>query len=86
VNTGPLSRAADLGIHPGQRPGGGRAGLYVRTCGLRQSRYRGLSKTHVQHVLTALACNLTRVADWIAAPVTARQGSTRFHALCIAAT
>ncbi|MGP4003100.1 IS1182 family transposase [Streptomyces sp. 8N706] len=57
----------------------------VRTCGLRRSRYRGLPRTHVQHILTALACNLTRVADWIAAPATTRRRSTRFHALCTAA-
>ncbi|MFC9099326.1 transposase [Streptomyces sp. NPDC057072] len=37
----------------------------VRACGLRRTRYRGLPKTHVQHVLTALACNVTRIADWI---------------------
>ncbi|MEV5776830.1 IS1182 family transposase [Streptomyces antimycoticus] len=56
----------------------------VRTCGLRRSRYRGLARTHVQHVLTALACNLTRVADWIAQPTTSRRRSTRFHSLCTA--
>ncbi|WP_455357549.1 transposase [Streptomyces sp. SYSU K217416] len=57
----------------------------VRGHGLRRSRYRGLPKTHVQHVLTALACNLTRVADWIAEPTTTRRRSTRFHTLCTAA-
>jgi hypothetical protein len=51
-----------------------------------QTRYRGLPRAHVQHVLTALACNLTRVADWIAAPDTTHRRSTRFHALCITAT
>ncbi|GDY52087.1 hypothetical protein SVIO_027100 [Streptomyces violaceusniger] len=56
----------------------------VRTCGLRRSRYRGLARTHVQHVLTALACNLTRIADWIAGPTTTCRRSTRFHALCTA--
>lgn len=40
----------------------------VRTHGLRRSRYRGLARTHVQHVLTATACNITRVSDWISAP------------------
>ncbi|MEN8651623.1 transposase [Streptomyces sp. 21So2-11] len=35
----------------------------VRTCGLRRTHYRGLPKTHVQHVLTGLACNVTRIAD-----------------------
>ncbi|AUA17082.1 transposase [Streptomyces sp. SID8382] len=56
----------------------------VRACGLRRSRYRGLAGTHVQHVLTALACNLTRVADWIAQPAANRRRSTRFHSLCTA--
>ncbi|MFE4958652.1 transposase [Streptomyces sp. NPDC056653] len=40
----------------------------VRTCGLRRTRYRGLPKTHVQHVLTGLACNITRITGWIADP------------------
>ncbi|MEU2874685.1 IS1182 family transposase [Streptomyces olivoreticuli] len=57
----------------------------VRTCGLRRTRYRGLRKTHVQHVLTAMPCNLTRVADWIADPPTTRRRSTRFHTLCTTA-
>jgi transposase len=38
----------------------------VRTCGLRRSRYIGLVRTHMQHVLTAAAMNLTRVARWLA--------------------
>ncbi|WP_311766674.1 transposase [Streptomyces rhizosphaericus] len=45
----------------------------VRTCGLRRTRYRGPARTHVQHVLTALACNLTRIADWITGPTTTRR-------------
>ncbi|MGA6160671.1 transposase [Stenotrophomonas sp. NPDC087984] len=57
----------------------------IRTCGLRRSRYRGLARTHVQHVLTALACNLTRVADWIAEPTPTRHRSTRFNSLCTTA-
>lgn len=28
-------------------------------------RYRGLARTHLQHVATAAAINLTRVADWL---------------------
>ncbi|MEU5548060.1 transposase [Streptomyces sioyaensis] len=57
----------------------------IRTSGLRRTRYRGLARTHVQHVLTALACNLTRVTDWITAPPTTHRRSTRFHAPCTAA-
>jgi transposase len=37
----------------------------VRRCGLRRSRYVGLTKVHLQHVLTAAALNLLRVADWL---------------------
>src|SRR5215813_5059028 len=36
----------------------------LRRCDLRQSRYIGLAKTHLQHVLTAVAINLIRVAEW----------------------
>ncbi|MFI6056177.1 transposase [Streptomyces violascens] len=57
----------------------------VRSNGLRRTRYRGLAKTHVQHVLTAMACNLTRTADWIAATPRERTRSSRFHTLCTAA-
>ena len=38
----------------------------IRACGLRRSRYIGLARTHVQHVLTAAAMNLARVARWLA--------------------
>jgi len=38
----------------------------VRAMGLRRSRYVGLAKTHLQHVLTAAAINLSRVAAWLA--------------------
>jgi transposase len=34
----------------------------IRGCGLRRSRYRGLARTHVQHVLTATAMNLLRLS------------------------
>ncbi|MCP3818688.1 transposase [Streptomyces sp. A3M-1-3] len=57
----------------------------VRVHGLRRSRYRGLAKTHVQHVLTALACNIARVADWLDAEPRTRRRATRFRTLCSAA-
>ncbi|MFD3456035.1 transposase [Streptomyces sp. NPDC058691] len=69
-NTQPAG-AADRGLAAALRdPAGFEATLpqNIRACGLRRSRYRGLPRTHVQHVLTTLACNLTRVADWIAEP------------------
>jgi transposase len=37
----------------------------IRRCGLRQSRYLGLAKTHLQHVITATAINVVRVAAWL---------------------
>lgn len=36
----------------------------VRTGGLRQARYRGLKKTHLQHVATAAAVNVARLDAW----------------------
>jgi transposase len=37
----------------------------VRAMGLRRSRYSGLRKTHLQHIGTAAAINLIRVAAWL---------------------
>lgn len=56
----------------------------VRAHGLRRGRYRGLPRTHVQHVLTAMARNLSRLADWH--DTTSSTGRTpRFQTLCTAA-
>jgi transposase len=38
----------------------------VRRCGMRRSRYVGLARTHLGHVLTAAALNVVRVAEWLA--------------------
>jgi transposase len=37
----------------------------ARRADFHQARYRGLAKTHLQHVLTALALNLVRVDAWL---------------------
>jgi transposase len=37
----------------------------TRSCGLRRSRYIGQAKTHLQHILIAIAINLARFVDWI---------------------
>lgn len=37
----------------------------TRTFGLRRSRYWGLAKTHLQHIATAAAMNLTRTVSWL---------------------
>ncbi|MCJ2059712.1 transposase [Methylobacterium sp. J-048] len=34
----------------------------VRAMGLRRSRYLGVAKTHLEHLLTAAAINLSRLA------------------------
>ncbi len=36
----------------------------VRSCDLRRARYRGLAKTHLQMIATAVAVNLQRLFDW----------------------
>ncbi|TRO55600.1 transposase [Streptomyces sp. IB201691-2A2] len=56
----------------------------VRAHGLRRSRYRGLARTHVQHVLTAMTCNVARIADWIDTAPKTRRRATHFRTLCSA--
>ena len=38
----------------------------IRRCGLRQTRYIGLTKTHLQHLASAAALNLVRLGEWFA--------------------
>ena len=38
----------------------------VRAHGLRRSRYIGLAKTHLQHLMTAAAINCKRIHNWLA--------------------
>lgn len=49
--------------------------------GGRRCRYRGLAKTDLQHVLTAGAINLNRVADWFSETPRAQTRRLRFSAL-----
>jgi transposase len=37
----------------------------VRAFGLRQARYRGLKKSHLQELTTATAVNVGRIANWL---------------------
>jgi transposase len=53
----------------------------VRAFGLRQARYRGLAKTGLQHVATAAAINLDRLAAWFAMRPLAPTRISRFAAL-----
>jgi transposase len=53
----------------------------IGRCGLRRCRYIGLAKTRLQHVITAAAINLVRVAEWFAGTPVARTRVSRFAAL-----
>lgn len=57
----------------------------IRRCDLRQARYIGLPKTHLQHVLVALALNVVRVCDWLAGKPLAKTRQTPFAKLAPAA-
>lgn len=51
------------------------------TLGLRRARYRGLAKTHLQHLATAAAINLIRVMHWLAEVPRSQTRQSRFAAL-----
>lgn len=53
----------------------------IRRCGLRQSRYIGLAKTHLQHIITATAINVVRVAAWLEGTPRAKTRRSAFAAL-----
>jgi transposase len=53
----------------------------VRTFGLRQCRYRGLPKTRLQHLATAAAINIERLAAWLDGHSHAKTRLSRFAAL-----
>jgi hypothetical protein len=36
----------------------------IRRCRLRRTRYIGLARTHLAHVLTAVALNFLRLGEW----------------------
>jgi transposase len=57
----------------------------ISRCGLRRCRYIGLAKTHLQHVITAAAVNLIRIADWHSGVPVAKTRLSRFAALKSAA-
>jgi transposase len=53
----------------------------VRAFGLRRARYRGLRKTHLQQVATAVAIDLTRLSTWLLGIPTAPTRRSRFARL-----
>lgn len=58
----------------------------VRAFGLRRARYVGLSKTHLQHILTATAINFVRVSHWLQGKDLAQTRQSSFARLMTAAT
>src|SRR3989454_12487938 len=71
----------------GQRQYARRAGVEgtlsqgVRAFGLRRTRYRGLPKTHLQHVAIAAAINIDRIVAWLDERPRAMTRISRFAAL-----
>ena len=57
----------------------------TRRCGLRRCRYIGLAKARLQHVITAAAINVVRIAQWNDGTPTAKTRVSRFAALQLAA-
>lgn len=53
----------------------------VRGFGLRRTRYRGLAKTHLQHLATAVAINLDRLFAWLEGIPHATTRTSRFASL-----
>ena len=53
----------------------------IRGFGLRQCRYLGLAKSHLQHILTATAMNLVRVFNWLKNIPLAQTRSSPFYRL-----
>jgi transposase len=53
----------------------------VRCFGLRRARYRGLEKTHFQHVATAAAINMDRLVAWFDERPRAKTRTSRFAGL-----
>jgi transposase len=57
----------------------------VRAFGLRQARYVGLAKTHLQEIGTAVALDLCRWVDWHRQKPRAKTRTSRFAALALVA-
>jgi len=56
----------------------------VRCNELRRSRYIGLPKTHLQHILSAAALNLCRVVDWLTGHLRSPTRTSAFARLALA--
>jgi transposase len=56
----------------------------VGVLGMRRTRYRGLNKVHLQHLMTAAAMNLMRVIDWLSGKQRAKTRVSAFARLAAA--
>jgi transposase len=63
----------------------GTHGQAIRRCGLRRCRYIGAAKAHLQHIITAVALNVVRIAEWHNDTPIATTRLSRFAALQVAA-
>jgi Transposase DDE domain len=52
--------------------------------GMRQSRYRGMKKTHLQHAMIATAINVVRTLAWLDKEPLAPTRTSKFAALLVA--
>jgi Transposase DDE domain len=55
----------------------------VRAFGMRRSRYRGMQKTHFQHLMCATCINLVRALAWLEGQPLAQTRTSRFAALAL---
>lgn len=51
--------------------------------GMRRSRFRGLAKTHLQHLVTATAINVKRAVNWLSGVPLAKTRQSHFAALLV---
>lgn len=58
----------------------------VRRCDLRRSRYIGLAKTRLQHIMMAVALNVVRVVAWLMEQPRAQTRTSRFAKLATVGT
>jgi transposase len=54
----------------------------VRSCDMRRSRYIGLAKTHLQHLIMAAAMNVVRILRWLMGDLKATTPLSPFVRLC----
>jgi transposase len=56
----------------------------VGVLGMRHTRYRGMTKVHLQHLMTAASLNLLRVLDWLWGKPRATTRTSAFARLAVA--